>query len=187
MSEHERDQVLGNMVRAVQVLESCREFASLVPEVRVNLVYALPDAAGPGDVAAVDGRLTRVNGWPRASGYPAFGASDHMARLIIEARRYDRGIGAGINFAWTSELCAWLAGQGMDPVMIDRTAEPEDVAARDGHSMPWKIGTLAAMRRVFPRLFYEGPGMGKEPLFVLLGPTALAVAQEAVKIARGFA
>jgi len=180
-----RDLVLGNMVRAIRILESCREFAALVPEVRVNLVFALPDAATPGDVAAVDGRLTHVRGWPHASGLPTFGASDHMARLIIEARRCDPSLRAGINFAWTPELCARLAAAGMDPVMIDRTAEPADVAAQDGHSIPWKIRTLASLRPTFPRLFFEGPGMGKEPLFVLLGQSAVDVAIQATGIARG--
>ena len=39
--------VLGNLVHAVEMLENCPEFAALVPEVRVNLVYALPEAKTP--------------------------------------------------------------------------------------------------------------------------------------------
>jgi len=186
MSEVEMDSVLGNMVRAIAMLESSRHFAGLIPEVRVNLVYAMPGAKGPGEVAAIDGRMTRVNGWPRASGLPAFGASDHMARLIVEARKYDPSIRAGINFAWTPELLAWLVARGMDPVEIDRSNDPPESAAGDGNSIPWKVAVVAASRPTFPRLFFENPAPGKEPLFVLVGANALEVAARACEIAAGF-
>jgi len=39
--------VLGDLVTAVEMLESCPEFFSLVPEVRGNLAYALPGAKTP--------------------------------------------------------------------------------------------------------------------------------------------
>ena len=79
--------VLGNMTAALGSLQRCSEFVRLMSEVRVNLAYALPGAASTLDVAAVDGRITVVQGLPHASGLPAFGASDHMARLLIEVRQ----------------------------------------------------------------------------------------------------
>jgi len=188
MHDRDMDLVLGNLVRAVALLETCQPLASLVPEVRINLAYALPGATDPGQVAAVDGRITRVGGWPRAAGLPAFGASDHMARLLVEARRYDPSLRAGMNFAWSRRLCDHLRTRGYNPVMIDRSAEPADVALNDGRSMPWKIDTLAGQcGGRLPRLFYEGPAPGKEPLFVLLGASALEVAREVCDMARDFA
>jgi predicted fused transcriptional regulator/phosphomethylpyrimidine kinase len=186
MNENERDLVLGNLVRAVHLLEACPEFASIVPEVRVNLAYALPGAASPSDVAAVEGRITKAGGRPRASGLPAFGASDHMARLLIETMRRDPKLRAGINFAWTEELLGHLKRTGYAPVGIDRTREPDEVAGPDRASMPWKIGKLVETAGGVPRLFFESAGMGKEPLFVMLGESAVAVAEEACRIARSF-
>jgi hypothetical protein len=46
---------------------------------------------------------------------------------------------------------------------------------------------VAAARPTFPRLFFENPAPGKEPLFVLVGASAVEVAARAVGIARGFA
>ena len=40
----EAEVVLGNLVTAVHMLENRSEFTSLVPEIRVNLAYALPEA-----------------------------------------------------------------------------------------------------------------------------------------------
>jgi len=37
----ELDLVLGNMLRALNALEQCREFSGLMPEVRVNIAFAL--------------------------------------------------------------------------------------------------------------------------------------------------
>ncbi|MHB9301910.1 thiamine-phosphate synthase family protein [Thermofilum pendens] len=80
----EVDRVLGNLVRAVGMLEGCPELSMLIPEVRSNIVYALPNPRTVRDVAGVEGRITVVNGRPKASSYPRFGASWHMARLIVE-------------------------------------------------------------------------------------------------------
>jgi len=184
------EMVLGNLVRAIQLLEDCPEFASLVPEVRVNLACALPGARTPEEVAAVDGRITAVRGYPHTSGLPRWGASDHMARLIIEARRYDNTVNAGINFKCDAAIIEVVqkygAEKGMTFGWIDRTGEPDEVAGPDRRSMPWKIKQLATNYNGIPRLFYEGEGWGKEPLFVALGSDAVEVAEIAVEIARRY-
>ena len=184
------EMVLGNLVRAIYLLQDCPEFAALIPEVRVNLAYALPRARTPDDVAAVDGRITAVRGYPHASGLPRWGASDHMARLIIEVRQYDNALNAGINFKCDAAIIEvvqkYCAEKGITFGWIDRTGEPEEVAGPDRSSMPWKIKQLATNYNGIPRLFYEGEGWGKEPLFVALGSDAMEVAGTAIEIARGY-
>lgn len=81
----EKDRILGNLVRAVHILEASGAFALLMPEVRVNIVYAIENASKIEDVVAIDGRITLIKGRVKASGYSRFSASDHMARLIIES------------------------------------------------------------------------------------------------------
>jgi predicted fused transcriptional regulator/phosphomethylpyrimidine kinase len=189
-NSRERDVILGNIAAAINKLEKCADFALLIPEVRVNLAYALPGAKSRRDVAAIDGRITAVRGFPHAAGFPAFGASDHMARLIIEVRKYTPQINAGINFKYDKtveeiarEYCSeqqWLFG------WIDRSREPAEVVQQDGTSMPWKIKDLVTRSKGTPRLFYEGEGWGKEPLFVAIGNDAVEVTQIAIAIARRY-
>ncbi len=180
--------VLGNMITAIDILEQCPEFASIIPEVRVNLVYALPGAKNRSDVAAVDGRITVVRGMPRASGLPGFGGSDHMARLIIETRKFDPIINAGINFKCNKSIIEvvrkYCSERGFRFGWIARSNEPEEVSQSDGSSMPWKIRELVRSSGGMPRLFYEGEGWGKEPLFVCVGLDAIEVAGMAVDIAK---
>ncbi len=189
-NSEEAEKVLGNLVCAVAMLQNCAEFSLLMPEVRVNLVYALPQARTSAEVAAVDGRITVVQGFPHASGLPRWGASDHMARLIIEVRKYDPSVNAGINFKCDATVIEVVQGYCAENSLpfgwIDRTKEPAKVAEKDRSSMPWKMKQLVASSGGIPRLFYEGEGWGKEPLFVALGNDAVAVAEIAIEIARRY-
>ena len=182
------EKILGNLLSAVEMLEECPEFSSLMPEVRVNLAYALPQAKTPRDVAAIDGRITVVQGKPHASGLPRWGASDHMARLLLEVRKYDSSINAGINFKCDAKIIEvvkkYCSERGFLFGWIDRTKEPEEVIRRDGTSMPWKIRYLVETFGEVPKLFYESEGWGKEPLFVAIGKTAVGVAGIAIEIAQ---
>ncbi len=190
MNKKKDEEILGNIVQAISKLENCREFAQLIPEVRVNLVYARPEAASWQDVAGVDGRITAVRGFPKASGMPVFGASDHMARLIIEARKYNPEINAGINFKCNEAIINIVKFYCLTRKLvfgwIDRTSEPKDITGQDGLSMPWKIQTLVKNSGSLPNIFYEGDGWGKEPLFVAVGQTADEVADIGIEIAKEY-
>lgn len=179
--------VLGNLVRAVHILENSRNFALLIPEVRVNIVYALENASSIEDVAAIDGRITLVNNQVKAVGYPRFGASSHMARLVIHVMKYEPRFRAGINFLWTPRLSMFLQKYTSERnwlfAGIDREKEPEEIRDVEGMSMPWKVKELIRIAGKVPKLFYESAGLGKEPLTVLLGKDAVEVASEVVEIA----
>lgn len=182
--------VLGNLVTAVSMLQSCPEFASLIPEVRTNLAYALPGASTPKEVAAIEGRITTVRGLPQASGMPAWGASDHLARRILEARKYDAEINAAINFKCEDAIIEvakqYCSEHGLLLGWLDRSQEPENVKKQDGASMPWKVKQLFARYGAMPRLFYEEADWGKEPLFLALGKDAVEVASAAIELAQRY-
>lgn len=185
---NEREVVLKKVKEAVKLLEKCKEFSSLMPEVRVNIVYALPDAKTRMDVAAIDGRITVVKGYPKACGDVIFGASDHMARLIIEVRKCDKLIRAGINFKYTPEIRdkvkEFCEENKLSFGNIDRKNEPEEVIEKDQQSMPWKIEYLMKTYGKIPTVFYESEGWGKEPLFVIVAKDPIEVVNLAIKICK---
>ncbi|MDD4986104.1 MAG: thiamine-phosphate synthase family protein, partial [Dehalococcoidales bacterium] len=100
----EAEAILGNLVMALHILEDCAEFSTLIPEVRTNIAYALPDSQTPQEVAAFPGRITVVRGYPHALTIPYWGASDHLARRIIESRKYDKSVNAIINFKFEEKV-----------------------------------------------------------------------------------
>lgn len=184
-------EVHGKMAIALDILEQCAAFAPLIPEVRTNLVYAKPHAQTTDEVLAIEGRITVVNGLPRGAGKPRFGASSHMARLVLELAKRDPSIRAGVNFASTPPLMKWLEAycetQGWVFSVIDRSAEPEEIKGTEGASMLWKIkeAIKAAGERV-PKVFYETGAVGKEPVSVLVGKDPIEVAEEICEIARRY-
>ncbi len=184
-------QMRGVMAIALDILEGCADFAPLIPEVRTNLVYAKPHAQAPEDVLAIDGRITVVNGLPMGAGKPKFGASSHMARLVLELAKRDPSIRAGVNFASNPALVKWLTAyctaQGWIFSVIDRSSEPEEIKETEGASMPWKVkqAIKAANGRV-PKVFYETGALGKEPVSVLVGKDPIEVAEQVCEIARRY-
>jgi hydroxymethylpyrimidine/phosphomethylpyrimidine kinase len=179
------------LAEAVARLEACREFALLVPEVRVNVVYLPPGADAAEQVLAVEGRITVVAGMPKAAGPVRAGVSDHMARLIVEARRYDPSIRAGLDFRWNEAISAFVERYGREHGLaigcIDRTTEPREYIGRDRSSIPWKVTKLVETTGGIPPLFYETRGWGKEPLFFAVHQDPVELAERACDIARGFA
>jgi hydroxymethylpyrimidine/phosphomethylpyrimidine kinase len=176
---------------AVALLEGCREFAALVPEVRVNIVYAPEGTEDANQVLGVDGRITVVAGMPKASGPIRPGVSDHMARLVIETRRHDTSIRAGLDFRWNEAIFEYVqsfcAAKGLSLGCIDRAVEPKELIGKDKGSIPWKVTHLVEACGKVPPVFYESRGWGKEPLFFLVGADPAAVATRAIEIAKGLA
>lgn len=189
---HDRIDLYGKFLAAIEKIEQCPEFSSLIPEVRTNLVYTAKKPKGPGDVLGVDGRITVVDGMPRAAGRPRFGVSSHMARFLLDLQRYDGSIRAGINFAGGPGITKWLKEYGKTKGwafgVIDRDSDPEKVTGGEGASMAWNVSEAvsSAGTRV-PKVFYERAAVGKEPLTVLVGRDPLEVAEEICEIARLYA
>ena len=94
-----------------------------------------------------------------------------MARLILEIRKYDASINAGINFKCDKTVIEivnkYCEHHNLLFGWIDRSQEPKEVIEHDGWSMPWKIKELVSRFNGVPRLFYEGEGWGKDPLLSL--------------------
>lgn len=185
----ERIEMYGKICIALDQIEHCREFTALIPEVRSNLVYAKPDASTRDDVLAIDGRITVVEGMPRAAGKPRFGTSSHMARLIIEIRKVDPSVRAGIDFGWTPQLSRWLEEYCKTMrwvfTVIDRRNEPDEIKEAEGASIPWKVQeAVRAAGGKAPKIFYETGAVGKEPVSVLVGRDPIEVADQICEIAR---
>lgn len=181
----------GRMMISLDLLESCPEFSWLVPDVRTNMVYTRPEAATLADVMAIDGRITVVSGRPHTAGRPKFGASSHMARFLIELRKADSSVRAGIDFANNDDFAAWLktycSQKGWTLSMIDRSQEPIESQQAECGSMPWRVAeALRAAQGCVPKICYENGAIGKEPVSVITGPDPITIAEELIEIARAY-
>lgn len=191
MTQEQRE-VADRLGLAVRRLEACKEFGALVPEVRANFVYSLPETRTTADVAAVDGRITIVHGVPKASGPIRFGASDHLARRVIAFRQYDLRVRSCLNFRWNERILeftqGWCREHELALAAVDRSKEPKELVGSDQSSMPWKVEELIrSSGGLIPPVFYETRGWGKEPLFLLTGTDPLVLADRMTDISRKYA
>ncbi|MEO0084715.1 MAG: thiamine-phosphate synthase family protein, partial [candidate division WOR-3 bacterium] len=136
------------------------------------------------------GRITVVKGCLKAAGEAEFGASDHMARLLIEIAKYNPKLRAGVNFKYDEKIFSYLveycAKRKIKLGKIDRTQEPKSIREENGMSIPWKVKTLVEnCEGEVPRIFYETEGWGKEPLFVLVGEDPVSVVEQLIEITNG--
>ncbi|NYT02361.1 MAG: bifunctional hydroxymethylpyrimidine kinase/phosphomethylpyrimidine kinase [Methanosarcinales archaeon] len=155
------------------------DFWEFIPEVGSNLAMAVPGAAGPEDVAAVEGRLVRAGRRVHQSGCLRFGASNHMARAVLAAMKFDPRVRAAMNLRHSQEMLNAAQELGLSMASFDRRDEPEGE-----ETMSWGVAKAAEETGFVPEIVWDGGGLGKEPMIRLLGIDALTVAALAVRIVR---
>lgn len=180
LKDAQRYQVLRKVEEAVEIIEK-NMAPELIPEVGCNIAMAVSKAASPHDVAAVRGRIVRFRGMPHAVGCAAFGASSHIARIVLTAMHFDPSMKAAMNIRYSRETLAACENIGLNVSSFSREDEPEDAA-----TMEW--GVSAAIKRAggrVPDVIFDTGGVGKEAMIRLLGRDAVEVAGRAVEIGRG--
>jgi len=182
--EASKYEVWKNVKEAVKLLEDVPEVSRLIPEVKMNIVMALPYAEALEDVVGVDGRITIVNGKAKAADCPDFGVSRHLAKYVLTAMKYDSSIRAAINIRYSTNILDVCRKFGLVISFYDRRKEPEEIKKVEGMSVPW--GTKQAIKAAgkVPNVIYHEGDWGKEPMIVLLGENAIDVAKLAIKIAQ---
>jgi len=171
LKEQARLGLLDELAEAGRALALLPRFAKLIPEVRSNLVLALPFAGERQDIAAFSGRITCTHrGEVILAGGPEFGASSHMARVLLAARKYNPRLTCALNIVCNDLTLSALKRTGLTLAGFDRADEPADGLGREGGTMDW--GTQAALeasntpRNVDAVIDMGGPG--KEPMIRIL-------------------
>jgi predicted fused transcriptional regulator/phosphomethylpyrimidine kinase len=156
-------------------------FAALVPEVGSNLAYALKGAKSTGEVAAVPGRIRNAMGRPVFLP-PEFGASSHVASVILSAMKHDPGKRSAMNIRYSEHIVSALESMGLDVVFVDRTAEPGAVAEDEGASIPWVLRKAFIKTGKVPDAVYHKGAVGKEAMTHLIGRNPEEVAGRALQM-----
>ena len=179
LTDAQKYQVLRKVEEAVKIIEK-NMAPELIPEVGCNIAMAVSNASSPQDVAAVQGRIVRLMGAPHAVGCAAFGASSHIARIVLTAMLFDPSMKASMNIRYSRETLAACENIGLEIASFSREDEPEDVA-----TMEWGVSEAIKMAGgKVPDVIFDTGGVGKEAMIRLLGRDAVEVAGRAVEIAK---
>jgi hydroxymethylpyrimidine kinase/phosphomethylpyrimidine kinase len=184
LKEMERYRVIQELKSAVKVLKEGK-IGHLIPEVSSNLGYALPHAEGIEDVAAFPGRIIRFKDSVATHSDPEFGASQHVANIILTVMKFDSEYCSAMNIRYSKEDVAQLKRKGFFVGHFDRRLEPKRVKESEGSSLEWGVReVLKKMKRVTDFIYDEGD-VGKEPMIRVLGRNPMEVVNKILKMANG--
>lgn len=183
LNEMARYDVLQELKVCMEVLRE-KKLGHLVPEVSSNFGYALPFAEKKEDVAAFSGRIARMKESMVPFGGPEFGASKHVASIILTVMKFNPQYRSAINLRYSKENISRLEGKGFLVGQFDRRLEPKEVKEEEGSSLEWGVSEVIRRLKRIPDFIYDEGDVGKEPMIRVLGRTPSEVVE---KILRAFA
>jgi predicted fused transcriptional regulator/phosphomethylpyrimidine kinase/predicted transcriptional regulator len=143
--------------RGLREIEDSADYAALLPAVGSNLVACRPDARTVTDVIGVPGRIVAVKGRARVPADPEFGASGHVAGVLLAAREAGADARAAMNVRYSEAI-------------VDRLAESATVVAFDAERDRESAVADALDREPAATVLYHTGARGVEPIVYVLGP-----------------
>lgn len=173
---------IEHVMDAVRMVEGSSAFVRIMPEVSVNIAYAPEGASSVQEIVAVPGRIVKVRGTARSFMRPEYGASTHVANVLLAMMSYDRSIRAAMNVRYDQKMGLSLSKMKIRPLLLLDEASVK----RDSDI----LGPLrAALKRATgPVAAVVDPGApGLEPGLYLFARDAVEVVQLGLKVARSYA
>ncbi|MCL4502681.1 MAG: bifunctional hydroxymethylpyrimidine kinase/phosphomethylpyrimidine kinase [Deltaproteobacteria bacterium] len=158
------------------------DISPLIPEVMTNLGFAAPYPEGPQDVAAFPGRLVKSPSGVIIPAGPAFGASRHVAAIILTALATHPELRSAMNIKFVTGIEDLASLLHLRAASFDRTEEPADVKRREGGTLAWGVASVLQAGKPAPDIIYDRGDFGKEGMIRILGPTPMTVAEKALAI-----
>jgi len=155
----------------------------LVPEVQSNLGYALPFAETHADVAAFPGRLVRLGEKLVAVSSPRFGASRHIAAIILTAMRRDSAFRSAMNIRFSEARIRQCKALGWEVRSFDRAHEPGHIKEQEGGTLEWGTQAVLSEGPEIPDVIYDRGEIGKEPMIRVLGRSPEEVVKKVIQLA----
>lgn len=155
-------QTLATVRRGARTLSTTTGMAEFVPKVGTNVGTALPDGTDTQDVAAIPGRIIAMGDRVEIPANPEFGASEHVAELILAGMTVDSTMRGALNLATDDALLQAARDRGIDPLEFD--------AGYDQRGD--RLETRFQERGRVPRVVYHQGAFGIEPVTYVLGATA---------------
>ncbi|AEH44406.1 phosphomethylpyrimidine kinase [Thermodesulfatator indicus DSM 15286] len=177
----EAPKILRELEEAAEFFCS-HEVRPLIPEVQSNLAFALPLAKTHEEVAAFPGRIVGLGAGARPVGCPKFGASRHIANVVLAAMQFDPQRRAAMNIRFSEELLRKAKELGFSLGEFSRAEEPQDVKAKEGSTLAWGVTKVCKDLGFVPDFIADRGEVGKEPMIRILGKTPLEVVNKALKL-----
>jgi hydroxymethylpyrimidine/phosphomethylpyrimidine kinase len=179
--KHEKYRVMEALNASLTRLQEASA-GHLVPEVQSNLGYALPFAEAKHDVAAFPGRLVRLGKRIVSVSPSAFGASSHIATIVLTAMRHDTRYRSAMNIRFSEGLIQQCTDLGWKVCSFDRRDEPKEIKEQEGSSLEWGTETVLSKETEMPDIIFDRGDVGKEPMIRVLGRNPEEVVDKVLRL-----
>jgi predicted fused transcriptional regulator/phosphomethylpyrimidine kinase len=125
------DQMPAALEAAVRRLTGIDGIGDYIPQVGSNLIYARADSSTIEDAVALTGRIIATIRGPIACGEVAYGASSHLASVVIAAQKLDGEIRASLNIRAHDDVARRLKEVGLKVVTIPSKVEGKECPVTD--------------------------------------------------------
>lgn len=110
-----------------------------VPKDGMNIAYALKDAAGPEEIAAIDKRMVVHNGILRKNGPAKFGAAEGLSYVLMEIMKHDPKSRCIMNLAYRDDIIDIMEEVGMTAVSVEMSKGKISEATKKAVDLAGKI------------------------------------------------
>lgn len=160
-----KSKVLLDIQAAMTIIQSSADFASLVPQVRANLVAAPRGATTVSEVAGIPGRITLVEGVARAVVGPRFGASTHTAELLLDIQAKWPQYRSCLCLSGRDEVVKVARQQGVRIARLTSSeSDPNEIARSAIEEQPKRVSGILGI--------HVPGGVGVEPILYVFGKSA---------------
>ena len=157
---------------------------NLVPEVQTNIGLGLSNAKTHDDVLAVPGRVIK-NGEDIFTGArPQFGASRHVANIVLTVMQHDPEKRAVMNIKYTDSLLNICKKLKYKIASFDRAKEPKRIRVREGSSLEWGTQKAIASFGSVPDIIYDLGGIRKEEMIRVIAEDMDSLVKKVLAIHR---
>jgi hydroxymethylpyrimidine kinase / phosphomethylpyrimidine kinase / thiamine-phosphate diphosphorylase len=175
-----RYRILIELQQAVDQVSMLDGFHRLIPETQTNFAYALFNALDISDVAAVRGRIVKIDNTAAPSSYVKFGISSHVASAIIAYMTINPAFRSAINIRFEERLVK-ICRSLFSVSSYNRSREPKKIKRKEGSSVSW--GIIAALsKNPEADVIYHRGDIGKEPMITVFGRNPAEIVEKIKKI-----
>lgn len=136
-----------------------------VPEVGMNIAYALPGARDPRvEVLGLAGRITIAGLGTAVAGRLRYGGPHHTGRIAVVLQEHDPTARIVMNHRFDETYLDNARAAGLTDAGFRREDEPEDAPS----SMEWGVRTAIHQSGGVPDLIWDRGGVGKEAMIRII-------------------
>jgi len=161
--EWDKSDVIEQLETALERLEEM-DAGYLIPEVQSSLVYALPYARTPDDVAAFPGRIVRLYDSVGVLASPEFGVSESMAKVLLRIMKGFPEQRSAMNLRFVPQVVDRAKESGL-------SVEQIEISIEEGGCSGSPLANLLEKMDRPPDLIYHRGAHGIEPQIILIAET----------------